>query len=214
MTPASVITEVRRLIQDTAPPQRYTDAVLLGFVNQTLKRMSTLRPDLFSVSANISTIPNQVQQSIPPSGSRLIEVFGVVGGEAVEEVSRDNFNRAYPAWQTDPEGVPTKYMRHQRNPRRFFLYPRPQAGVQLLAEFVSIPPNYTLSQTITPPSEDYFSTIVDGTVFLAESVDNEHVATGRAKLFYDSFVQGLGVSGQARVFTDTETSGVGAPPEA
>ncbi len=213
MTPASVITEVRRLIQDEAAPQRYTDAVLLGFVNQTLKRMAILRPDLFIVSANITTVPNQVQQNIPASGSRLVEVFGVTGGEAIEEVSRDNFNRAYPAWQTDPAGVPTKYMRHQRNPSSFFVYPRPQAGVQLLAEFVVSPPNYTLSQNITPPSEDYFSTIVDGTVFLAESVDNEHVSSGRAKLFYDSFVQSLGVSGQARVFTDTETSGVGVPTE-
>jgi len=51
-------------------------------------------------------------------------------------------------------------------------------------------------------------------VFLAESVDNEHVSSGRAKLFYDSFVQSLGVSGQAREITDTERGGIGTPPEA
>ncbi len=31
MTPNEVITEVRRLIQDTRTPYRYSDAVLLGF---------------------------------------------------------------------------------------------------------------------------------------------------------------------------------------
>jgi len=214
MTPSLVITEVRRLIQDENAPVRYSDATLLGFVNQTLKRMAMLRPDLFTTVADIPTVSGQVYQAIPAAGSRLVEIFGVSGGNAIEEVNRDEFDRAYPAWQSDAAGVPTKYMRHTRNPKGFFLYPRPQAGVQLLAEYVVSPPDYTLLQAIITPADEYFSTIVDGTVFLAESVDNEHVSSGRAKLFYDSFVQSLGVSGQAREITDTERGGIGTPPEA
>jgi hypothetical protein len=214
MTPALIITEVRRLIQDENTPVRYSDAVLLGFVNQTLKRMATLRPDLFTTVTDIPTSSGQVYQVIPSNGGRLVEIFGVTSGEAIEEVNRDEFNRAYPAWKTDPAGVPTKYMRHSRNPKGFFVYPRPQSGVELLAEYVVSPPNYTLSQTITNPPAEYFTVLVDGTVFLAESVDNEHVSSGRAKLFYDSFVQSLGVSGQARDITDTESGGVSKPPEA
>jgi len=214
MTPSLVITEVRRLIQDENAPVRYSDATLLGFVNQTLKRMAMLRPDLFTTVADIPTVSGQVYQAIPAAGSRLVEIFGVSGGNAIEEVNRDEFDRAYPAWQSDTAGVPTKYMRHTRNPKGFFLYPRPQAGVQLLAEYVVSPPDYTLLQAIITPADEYFSTIVDGTVFLAESVDNEHVSSGRAKLFYDSFVQSLGVSGQAREITDTERGGIGTPPEA
>ena len=214
MTPSLVITEVRRLIQDENAPVRYSDATLLGFVNQTLKRMAMLRPDLFTTVADIPTVSGQVYQAIPAAGSRLVEIFGVSGGNAIEEVNRDEFDRAYPAWQSDAAGVPTKYMRHTRNPKGFFLYPRPQAGVQLLAEYVVSPPDYTLLRAIITPADEYFSTIVDGTVFLAESVDNEHVSSGRAKLFYDSFVQSLGVSGQAREITDTERGGIGTPPEA
>jgi len=214
MTPSLVITEVRRLIQDENAPVRYSDATLLGFVNQTLKRMAMLRPDLFTTVADIPTVSGQVYQAIPAAGSRLVEIFGVSGGNAIEEVNRDEFDRAYPAWQSDAAGVPTKYMRHTRNPKGFFLYPRPQAGIQLLAEYVVSPPDYTLLQAIITPADEYFSTIVDGTVFLAESVDNEHVSSGRAKLFYDSFVQSLGVSGQAREITDTERGGIGTPPEA
>lgn len=214
MTPSLVITEVRRLIQDENTPVRYSDATLLGFVNQTLKRMAMLRPDLFTTVADIPTVSGQVYQAIPAAGSRLVEIFGVSGGNAIEEVNRDEFDRAYPAWQSDSAGTPTKYMRHTRNPKGFFLYPRPQAGVQLLAEYVVSPPDYTLLQAIINPADEYFSTIVDGTVFLAESVDNEHVSSGRAKLFYDLFVQSLGVSGQARELTDTERSGISTPPEA
>jgi hypothetical protein len=74
---------------------------------------------------------------------------------------------------------------------------------------VAFPPNYTLAQTITAVSDAYFPSLVDGTVFLAESVDNEYINSGRAKLFFDSFVSGLGVALQSRVITDTESSGIG-----
>jgi len=45
-------------------------------------------------------------------------------------------------------------------------------------------------------------------VFIAESVDNEHVNSNRAQLFQQSFTQALGVSAQSRPITDTEESGL------
>jgi hypothetical protein len=62
MTPQDVITEVRRLVQDEESPYRYSDTTLLGYVNQTLKRMAVLRPDLFSLITTIPTTPNTVVQ--------------------------------------------------------------------------------------------------------------------------------------------------------
>jgi hypothetical protein len=49
---------------------------------------------------------------------------------------------------------------------------------------------------------------VDGTVFLAQSIDDEHVDSGRAKLFYDSFTQQLGATLQGRKVTDTKNAGM------
>lgn len=209
MTPQDVITEVRRLIQDESAPLRYSDTVLLGYVNQTLKKMTMLRPDLFSVITDITTVANSVVQTLPSTSMRLVEIFQVKNGQSIQEVSRDVFDQVYPDWTNDAAGTPTKYMRHVRNPNSYFLYPRPTAGIVLVGEYVAFPPNYTLAQTITAVSDAYFPSLVDGTVFLAESVDNEYVNSGRAKLFFDSFVSGLGVSLQSRVITDTESSGVG-----
>jgi hypothetical protein len=42
---------------------------------------------------------------------------------------------------------------------------------------------------------------------LAESVDNEHVNSGRAKLYLDSFSQAISLSLQARALTDTDEAG-------
>jgi len=60
-----VITEARRILQDTLSPQRYSDTVLLGFANQALKRIAVLRPDLFAIIAEIPTTINTVVQSMP-----------------------------------------------------------------------------------------------------------------------------------------------------
>lgn len=208
MTPSEVITEVRRLISDTRTPNRYSDALLLGFVNQTLKRMVILRPDLFSEIAEISTTANSVLQSLPADGVRLIEIFQVKGGNAVTEVNREMLDQSAPTWVNDPPGQPVNFVRHVRNPYKFFVYPRPVAGVVLVGEYAKTPPTYTINQTIQQLPDAYFSALVDGTVFLAESIDDEHVNSGRAKLYQDSFVQSLGVALQSRAVTDTESGGL------
>lgn len=208
MTPAEVITEARRLIQDTRTPYRYTDAVMLGFVNQILKRMVMLRPDLFAVVAEFPTVPDTVIQSCPADSIRLMEIFQVKDGDAVTEVNRDTLDRTAPGWQREPSGQPVNFMRHVRNPNRFFVYPKPEYGVVLIGEYAQTPPDYTINQEITYPTDAYFPTVVDGVVFLAESIDNEHVNSNRAKLFLDAFTQGLTTSGAARVITDTEAGGL------
>jgi hypothetical protein len=99
-------------------------------------------------------------------------------------------------------------MRHVRNANRFFVYPAPEDGVVLVGEYAQTPPDYTIDQEVTFPTDTYFPAVIDGTVFLAESIDNEHVNSGRAKLFLDAFVQALGVSLQSRTITDTPSAGI------
>lgn len=211
MTPAEVIAEVRKLIQDTRVTYRYQDTDLLGFVNQTLRRMAMLRPDLFTAITNFTTTPNVVLQSCPADSVRLVEIYQTVGGTAITEVSRETMDQSTPGWVSEAAGSPVNYIRHPRNPNKFFVYPRPSAGTLLVGEYVQSPPNYTINQTISLP-DAYFTVLVDGTVFVAESIDNEHVSSGRAKLYQDAFFQTLGVSQQQRLTTDSEDAAVDRKP--
>jgi len=211
MTPQDVVTEVRRMVNDTRVPYRYSDTVLLGFVNQTLRRMAVLRPDLFSVMTSFTTTPYTVIQDCPADSVRLVEVFAVVDGNAITEVSRDVMDQSYPEWRIggiDLSGIPVNFMRHVRNANKYFLYPAPIAGITLSAEYIQTPPVYAIGDTISAPDDSYLPVIIDGTVFLVESVDDEHVSSGRAKLFLDSFVQALGVGLQSRAVTDFEAGGL------
>jgi hypothetical protein len=108
----------------------------------------------------------------------------------------------------EASGTPVNFMRHVKNPDRYFLYPRPAAGVVLVGEYAKSPIDYTVNASIDVIADVYFPVIVDGTVYLAESIDDEHVQSGRAKLFYDSFVEQLGAGLQSRKLTDTKLAGM------
>jgi hypothetical protein len=204
MTPAAVIAQVRTLVQDEYQPYRYTDAVLLRFLNQTVKRMAMLRPDLFLTIGDVATVPETPNQSLPANAIRLVEVYNVKGGDVVTEVNKDALDQTYPGWRSAAPGVPVNYIRHVRNPTMFFLYPPPEEGVVLVAEYAAAPADYTLNQTITAPSDAYIPTLVDGIVFLAQSIDDEHINSGRAKLFADSFAGALDASMKVQQLTDTD----------
>ena len=208
MTPSEIIAEVRRLIQDTRATYRYSDTVMLGWVNMTLRRTAVLRPDLFGVIGDIPTTANTVLQSTPADSLRLIEIFQVKNGDAVTESRRETLDQMYPNWVNEAAGTPVNFMRHVRNPNKFFVYPRPTSGIVLVGEYAQTPPNYGLNDTILLLPEAFFPVMVDGVVFLGESVDDEHVNSGRAKLFQDSYTQALGVSLQSRTVTDTESGGM------
>lgn len=205
---ANVITEVRRILQDIALPQRYSDTVLLGFANQTLKRMAVLRPDLFAYIGEIPTTAGTTIQSMPAGSIRVMEIFSVKDGSAVTEANRQSLDETYPGWMNDTAAPAVNWMRHTRNPNRFFIYPKAPAGQVLIGEYAKSPTDYALNDQIELLPDAFFPIVVDGTVFLAESVDNEHVNSNRAQLFQQSFTQALGVNAQSRLITDTEESGL------
>lgn len=205
---SSVITEARRLLQDNTVPYRYSDAVLLGFANQALKRMAVLRPDLFAYLTTITTIAGTNIQSIPSDGIRIMEIFQVDGGQAVTEASRESLDETYPGWMNVDAGECVNWMRHTRNQTKFFIYPKAPAGQSLIAEYAQSPRDYTADEDVALLSDAYFPVVLDGTVYLAETIDNEHVNSNRAQLFQQTFTQALGVSAQARTLTDTEESGL------
>jgi len=208
MTPAEIITDARGIIQDTLVPYRNSDEAMLAYVNLTLKRVAVLRPDLFAEVAEIETVPDSPIQSLPSGAIRLIDIFYIKDGDAITETDRESISRSYPGWASEASGTPLSYMRHVKNGQKYFLYPRPTAGIVLVGEYAMSPPNYGMDDTISQPTDAFLPVIVDGVVYLAESIDAEHINSGRAKLFLDSFTQCLTVSLQSRTVTDTKAAGL------
>lgn len=207
MTPQDIIDDARKLIQDTVETYRYDDAFMLSLVNQALKRMVVLRPDLFAFVGTVACVAGTTIQAAPADSVRIIEVYSIVGGGGVVEVTREALDQTVPSWRTDTAGAAVNWMRNVRNPNNFFIYPQAPANQTLVVEYAQAPADYTIDATITLLSNAYRPVVTDIVVYLAESIDNESVTSGRAKLFQDAYTQALGLSLQSRVVLDLENSG-------
>lgn len=82
MTPQDVINDVRDQVQDTSTTSpRYSDTHLLRLVNQVVKRVAILRPDLFSEIDTITCVAGALQTA-PADSIRLIEVLTAGDGRS------------------------------------------------------------------------------------------------------------------------------------
>jgi len=206
---SQVVADVRLAINDlgTIAPPRFSDAQILSMANQCLKRICILRPDLFALVTTMNTVAGAYQT--PPADSmRFMEALAVVGVNNLNETNHEALDLMSNTWQYGPQQSPTNWMRHPRNPNLFLLYPPPPAGVQLLIEYAQSPPFYTLTQNPAILPDAYYPVVLDGTVALLESTDNEAVNSGRAKAMYDTFLAQLQANEQARTLTDNEGAGM------
>lgn len=203
-----VVTEVRLAVQDTSTTApRYPDAHVIRVTNQVLKRIALLRPDLFSFIYNFTCVAGALQ-TLPANNFRLLDIFQVVGGNNVNEINRDTLDLLSSNWQTSTQGTAQDWMRHNRNPSIFFLYPPSPVNQVLIIEYCKGPSNYLITDVVDLLSDVYFPCVVDGVVWLLESLDNEHVNSGRAKMMQDTFMQMLGVTVQTKPITDFDSGGL------
>ena len=188
--------------------QRYTDDLLIGFGNQTLKRIALLRPDLFSYIGDIVCTAGEVLQSAPADSIRIMEILRVKNGGAIRETNRETMDQTYPGWASDASGPCTEWMRHPRNANRFFIYPSAPNPQTLIGEYAQTPPNYTISEEILLLPNAFYPAVVDGIVYLTEAVDSEAVNSQRAEMFQKSLTGMLAASLESRNVTDKEDAGV------
>lgn len=208
-TVADIVVEARELLLDQEEPFRYDDAFIVRKVNQVLRRMVIVRPDLFSTVATITTVAGSLQ-TCPADSVRLMDVTlnGVSG--APKEINQEVLDLMFPNWNTDTAGPTTNWMRYPRDPNRFYVYPPSAGGETLTIVYARSTPTYTINDTIAL-QDAYLPVVLDGVCWLMESLDAEHVESGRAKMFQDAYNTALAGGLAARAITDSEDGAVSAP---
>ena len=208
-----VIAHAREILQDEREPYRLDDASIARYITQALKRIAVLRPDLFTVVESFTTVERGPAQKLPNGAIRLVDVHYVGSKESpqasINEISMEQLRRTHRDWAVGDESTPKHFIRNPRNPERFFLSPPPSPSTVLTIEYAKSPGAVSAGGSFDYPSEAYFSVVVDATVYVAESINDRAVASGRATLFYESFTQALGLNLRSREVTDTTSGGVG-----
>jgi hypothetical protein len=135
-----------------------------------------------------------------------MDVIANSAGRAVKEINQEVLDLTQPTWETLPAGPATDWMRYPRDPNRFYVYPAATAGDTLTVLYAKTPAALTMSSANIPMTLAYQPAIVDGTIWLLEAIDAEHVESGRAKMYQDSFNNMLSAGLTARRIADTDTA--------
>lgn len=210
-TVADVILDARDMVQDADTPYRYSEAFMVRKVNQVIRRAVILRPDLFTEVATISCATGSMQ-SCPADSVRVMDVLSSASGYAPKEVNQEVLDMMSPLWEANPGGDTINWMRYPRDPNRFYVYPSATSGLALTILYAKCPATL-ISGSVIPMQDVYMPAVIDGLCWLLESIDAEHVESGRAKMFQDSFYTGLSSGLQSRRISDTDTA-AGPPEEA
>ena len=205
-TVADVVLEARELLLDETAPFRYSDAFITRKVNQVLRRMVIVRPDLFATVHNITTVTGSLQ-SCPADSVRLMDVTLNGAQRAPKEINQDVLDMMFPTWNTNTAGPTENWMRYPRDPNRFYVYPPSVGGETLTIVYAKSTPTYDIDDVISL-QDAYFPVLLDGVCWLMEAIDAEHVESGRAKMFKDAYEGALAAGLAARRITDTEDGGV------
>jgi hypothetical protein len=149
-------------------------------------------------------------QTAPSDSIRFMDALSNTTGGAIKEVSQDVLDMMVPTWEALAPGPAINWMRYPRDPNRFYVYPAATVSDTLTVAYSRCPATLTISGTIVM-QDVYSPVILDGTVWLMEATDAEHVESGSAKAHQDSFISGLTGGLTARRLTDTAAAGL--PPE-
>ncbi len=204
-TVADIVQEARELLLDETAPFRYSDAYIVRKTNQVLRRMVIIRPDLFAHVATITTTVGSLQ-ACPADSVRLMDVTLNGASRAPKEINQEVLDLMFPTWNTTTVGPTTNWMRYPRDPNRFYVYPPSAGGETLTIVYARSTPTYAVGDTVSL-QDAYFPVVLDGVCWLMESLDAEHVESGRAKMFKDAYDGALVGGLAARRITDTEDGG-------
>lgn len=189
MTPQSIITTARQLINDNdSLGFRQTNDELLRYVNDGIREASLLESKYFYTSGNFQCLQSQTEQTVTfADAQKLIDVLRIKDGSQVFQTSIAAIAQFNPNWSSDPEGAAQNWARYEGDPLRFYIYPKAPNMQLLEVIYVRNPAVYALNDPIGEIPQSWESAIADYVIYRAESKDDEHTVSGRAMASYSSF---------------------------
>lgn len=190
-TPTDIITTARALYNDAdSTLYRKTDVELLGYVNEGLREVSNLRPELFQTIGDVLCTVGTVEQAVTFNDAQsVVEVLCIHGGNTLTIFDFDVMGAFNPGWRADTAGAAVQWSRKPGDPLRFFIYPKAPATAQTLdVLYIRNPNTLALTDAITDVPSGYLPALVDYVVYRADSADDEFSNSPRAATMYATFV--------------------------
>lgn len=177
------------LVDETAV--RWPETELLGWLNEGVQVISTLRPDSTNVVGNITLVAG-TKQALPTGATALLDIPRNVDGRAVRQTRMALLDAQRPTWHTDTAGATRNYAYDPRTPRVFYVYPPAEAGAQVEAKY-QVATTAVAAGTNVPLGDEFVPALLDYVLYRAFSKDAEYSGTGaRAAAHRQAFDAAIG----------------------
>jgi len=187
VTPQDIITEARRILNDTVSTRyRNTDTEMLGWVNTLLDIMVDVRPDLFSKIGSHTCTNGAEQTAAFTRIARVLDVRRVVGGNVILPADKSVLDAFSPDWYNATPAAAVNWM-PGISPFKFYLSPPAQNTQSVEVQYAEAPATLTLTDPV-PVSDNYQPALVSGVVGWCETKDDESVNSNRASQLKADFI--------------------------
>ncbi len=168
------------------------------------------RPDAKTVNEEFTPVQGSSKQTIPDAGLRLIEVTRNTAASsnkhATRMIQRSILDDQVPAWHN---ASPTVNIEHwvydERDPKTFYLYPRPSDKARIELVYSTVPLQITIvnadetfnsasATTVIGLDDIYANALLDFMLYRAYSKDAEYAGNAnRAQSHMMAFASSLGI---------------------
>ena len=203
ITAQAIIDKAQTLLQDTTEV-RWSETELLGWLNDGQREIAIMRPDLFSVIANVTCVAG-TKQSIPANGTALLRVIrnmGVGGstpGRAIRQVPMDLLDANVPDWHTKASATEILHVATDPNmPKIFYTYPPATVSTQLEVLYGASPSDVAAKGNVIGVDDVFATPLIDYLCYRAYSKDQDMTGNSeRANSHHQAFVSTVNAKTQA-----------------
>ena len=198
-----VIQRAQTILQDTTGT-RWPEQELLNWFNDAQLAVVNRRPDANTKNTEFTAVLG-TRQTLPADGLRLMKITRNLPGMAVRSIPVNVLNDQLPNWHDDsaPADQVDHYVYDERDPKIFYLFPAPAAGVKVEMVYSTAPSAITIAdfatdnQTLTL-DDSYLNPILDFMLYRAYSKDADYAANGeRATAHLQAFSMAMGDKAQS-----------------
>ena len=196
---ASVIVDGARLTLIDAQKVTWSDAELLGYLNEGRRHVPFLKADALPVRANVSLVAGTLQ-SIPAGGVALLDItHNVASGKACTPVDLEMLQVAARAWYAATQEVDVaNWAADTRDPRRFLVIPPNNGAGQVAVLYGSVPAAVGLSDDIVYP-DTYQHALTCFVLSRAYAKNSRRQDLGKAQQFMQDMRLALGLKSQTQI---------------
>lgn len=211
---STIATRASALLNDEGN-DRWSAAELLTYLIDGEKEICLIKPDAYIVNVSYQLALNATKQNIPDgtnsyidpddstieAGIQLLDIVRNMGsdgetpGNVITLVDMEQFDMAYPGWHTATAAATVvHYMFREKDPKRFYVYPKQPATAMGWIEIVmaAIPGTIASSATAINLDDIYQNPLIDFVMYKAFMKDAEYAANADlASRYYNSFKTSL-----------------------